>query len=373
MSVNSVYTHRIIVSVSFIVAVIALILTSVWTSNQNTTNNNVNRNLENLTNDVNHLQMEYSMTQSKMVEILMSSSANETIIQEGTFVWSIGGRSYSYPGGGCSDVVPTGFAIDVAGTGYRIDDLITVSSLSFSGFFYNSPVLKVVSVGSLGEVLSFNTLTPGCLSSNPFGNSSFITLSVLGIGFTVKLYAPPYPPININTYPVFQTPQDDPVAPLQYANYSLRRITIESVEYTLLYLSPPEFPIITQPFYPTLTTLALTVALYEFEPAVPALQVLGYYGYIFPLTKKNLGAINLTEDGNCFNTNPDCWLDVSGDTSRVYPNAVRFYHNIGGANQQISNAYILWHFNSNAAFYDYMLQNAVLQLNYPLVFVLPSL
>lgn len=325
-----------------------------------------------LQGNLTHLQMENSLLQSQLVEISMHTS-NETILQEGTFVWSVGGTRNRYPGAPCYNLAVTGFALDSPGSGYRVGDLVTVENV-VSGpstyLFYENPVLKVTSIGGLGDVQSFDMLTPGCLLASSTGNETMPTISIVGTGFTVKRYVGPYPPINTNTYFVFQTPQNDPVAPLQYANYSLRQVTIESVAYTVLYLYPPEFPIVLSS---SSISLALTVALYEFEPLIPELQALGAYYYVLPLTKKNYNAISLPDDTNCLATNPNCWLDTYGGSSRDSPQAFSLLNSRDGFDLQVANHYFYWHFTSTAYTHDYVANNAVLTLNYPFMLVLPSL
>lgn len=378
MATFTIVFFRILGLSSLIIAIIALILTNIWHSNQNGTNYAVDRSLESLVQNISHLQMENTLLQSQLVEILMGP--NETIIQEGIFVWSVGGKEDNDPGILCgftsSFITVSGFTINTAGAGYRVGDLVTVNdvgSISAVQFSANA-VLKVTSVGLMGEVLSFDVLTPGCLTSNPSPSAAdvFITMSVQGNGLTVLRNLPPYPPIGIDQYHLFSTPQKNPVAPLQYANYSLRSIMIESVEYIILYVFPPEFPIVTRRFPPSRPSTALTVVLYEFEPAIPNLQALGYYNYYFPLTRKNVNAINLTDDTNCYTTNLNCWLDAEGNNGRTAPNAVVFNNKRYGTNLQISDAYIKWNFMSTLPPYDYTDENAVLQLNYPLMFVLPA-
>jgi predicted PurR-regulated permease PerM len=73
-----------------------------------------------LNNDLLHLQMENMLLQSQVVEISMHTS-NETVLQEGTFVWSMGGIRNRYPGQTCNlfgSLVVTGFAISAPGSGY---------------------------------------------------------------------------------------------------------------------------------------------------------------------------------------------------------------------------------------------------------------
>lgn len=325
-----------------------------------------------LQENVTHLEMESLLLQNQIVEISMNL-ANETILQEGTFIWSVGGIRDRQPGEVCSSssFVVTGFAIDAPGTGYRVGDLVTVlrQDVPTTLLFFSNPVLKVTGVGLGGEVQAFDVLTPGCLSSNPLSNNSIPSISIVGSGLMVKRYAGPYPPIT-DSYYEFQTPQAVPVAPLQYANYSLRQVTIESVAYTVIYLYPPEFPITLQFSSPS---EALTFALYEFAPLIPELQALGSYAYIFPLTNKNYNAISLPDNINCLATNTNCWLDSRGVSSRRYPNAFSLLNFRYGLDLQISNHFFYWHFTSTGYTHDYVANNAVFTLNYPLMLVLPSL
>jgi hypothetical protein len=268
----------------------------------------------------------------------------------------------------------TGFAIDAPGTGYRVGDLVALSGRDIglsTILFFENPVLRVISVGSLGQVLSIEMLTPGCLSSAqiPLSNFSLTSLSVVGTGFTAKRYAGPYPVVNPNTYYTFLTPQNTLVSPMQYANYSLRKLIIQSVEYTVLYLSPPEFPIVTQffPYSNTNFSDALVVALYQFDPPVPELYALTESNYYFSLTRKNFNAINLTEDANCFNSDPNCFMDAGGLTEVFAPNSIQFRFNG-----------ISWHFHTRSPgfalpSYNYVENHAVFNLDYPLMIVLPTI
>lgn len=325
-----------------------------------------------INDDLTHLQMANALLQSEVVEISMHTS-NETTLQEGTFVWSVGGIRNRDPGETCSNLVVTGFAISAPGSGYRVGDLVTLHNQDspISIQFYKLPVLKVTSVGLTGEVQSFDVLTPGCLAANPPTNNSISTISIVGTGLTVKRYAGPYPPIDPDTYYVFQTPQSGAAAPLQYANYSLRQVTIESVAYTVLYLYPPDFPVAANVFNGVSDTL--NMVLYEFDPLITQLQSLGSYYYVFPLTQKNYNAISLVDDTNCLATSPDCWLDAYGGSSRDSPSAFQIRHFREGYDLQISNPFIQWHFTSTGYTHDYPASNAVLTLNYPFMLVLPSL
>jgi len=356
---------------ALVVAVLAYIQQSNGISTLRLSTDELTSNVTSLEANVRHLEMENSLLQSQVVEISMGL-ANETILREGTFIWSVGGIANREPGNTCNGLVVTGFAIFTPGTGYRVGDLVTVKNqdVPFTFQLYENPVLKVTSVGSGGEVQAFDVLTPGCLANNPLSNNSIPTLSILGNGLTVKRYAGPYPPINIDTYYEFQTPQNGPAAPLQYANYSLRQVTIESVAYTVLYIYPPEFPIA---LVFTGLSDALSVVLYEFEPLVPELQTLGEYNYILPLTNKNYNAISLPDDINCLATNTNCWLDASGSSSREYPNAFSLINYRNGLDLQVANHFVYWHFTSTGYTHDYVANNAVLTLNHPLMLVLPSL
>lgn len=365
-------TPALIILVYFI-AVPALILSilSIFYPNYDSQLNAIRTTTTELEGNITHLQMENTLLQNQVVELMMSS-ANETIIQEGRFVWAMGGTRDRYPGDVCNDLVVTGFAINTAGTGYRVGDLVFVTNIDTPSTiqFYDNPVLKITAVGGSGEVVSFDVLTPGCLAANPMTNNSISTMTIVGSGLTVKRYAGPYPPIDPNTYYVFQTPQANLVAPLQYANYSLRQVTIESVAYTVLYIYPPEFPIIPES---SGASNALDMILYEFDPLIPALQALGSYYYVFPLTQKNYNAISLVDDTNCLATSVDCWLDTYGGSSRDSPTAFALVNTRDGFDDQIANHYIQFHFTSTGYTHDYVANNAVLTLNYPFMLVLPSL
>lgn len=322
--------------------------------------------------DLAHLQMQNDIIQSQLVEALMNLG-NETILQQGTFIWGIGSFGFSDISQQCSSIAVTGYAKAASGSGYRVGDLITVASDAVQ--FLSQAVFNVTSVGGSGQVLTFTTLTPGCILSTPLTNVTMGTLSIVGTGFAVQFYAGPYPPVNQNVYYVYPTPPRRLVSPLQYANYTLKEVRLNSATYTVLQLDAPEFPMV-MAVPPTMVSFIPSLLhpnLYQFDPPIPELQALGNAYYEFPLTRRNYNAISLTDDTSCYDNGIQCWLDAYDTSSRSLPNAFYLNYQYWGFDNQIAHPYIAWHFTSNGYAYNYLAHNTVLTLTEPLMLVLPSL
>jgi hypothetical protein len=361
---------------AFTIGIIALFLGSVLYTNNNGSAGNLERQIQNISDRLEHLQMENSLLQSQFVEIEMQLGT-ETILQEGTYIWSIGGQANTNAAQSCFPAVePNGFLVSNPGSGYFVGDLVTVGRLDISPVTYTqNAVLKITSVGLAGEVTGFQLLYRGCLSSfsPPPGIVNITTLCIRGTGFTVTRV--PGIPFFDNDGNHYQFPGLAPLpkAPLQYANYSLRSLTIESVTYTILHLFPPEFPIVVVDTFSTSGSFALNVALLEFTPRIPELQSTRY---LLPLTRKNYNALNLTDDDNCYQNNVECWLDasVSGlPRFQQMPRAVRVRYSELGANLQHKHSWFAWYFVGKTTPNDWVTNNAVLTLNAPLMFVLPTI
>ncbi len=347
------------------VAVTALVLSLVFHVQDNQTTYRLSQTVRSLSADAASAQTLNSLQQAQLVEI-MSTQANVTVIQEGTFTWAIGGYSQRGPAETCSDIVVTGFAIATAGLNYRVDDLVTVINGDLA--FYETPVLQITSVGDNGEVLTFDMRTPGCLLATVVSNVTIETWSIVGSGLTIQRYDDIYPAIT-NAYYAYPTPPQSLVCPLQRSSYVLKQLTIASVTFMLLELNGPEFPMITTvPEHD-----ALHVALHAFEPAIEQLPALGYFNYILPLTTKNYNAISLTDDTSCFITNVICWMDASDTDQRNHPGAMLFNIRSHGTAFEYSQPFIEFRFTSHNDEYDYVDNHAVFSLNYSLVLLIPSL
>jgi hypothetical protein len=357
---------------SLALAIVSICLMSIWNTSAGNSIQALNRNAGELSANVTVLQMQNSLLQSQLVEAMMNLS-NETILQEGRYIWTIGARRDEPPADFCyTSLTPGfGFTIDNPGAGYFVDDLVIVNrfDLPISMSFLFQPVLKITSVNGMGHVLSFTVLTPGCINT-PFQNlppNPFGTTCVRGSGLTVR--RPALVPFNQNVYYAFPTPPLEPAIPLQYANYSLRQVSIESSVYTVLYLYPPAFSmVVSSSSFGGGSILELNVILMNFEPSIPELDSLGYYNYYYPLTKKNFNALNLTDDTNCL-ANQVCWMDITWGTQLIYPQALQFNQRRWGTLDQFVHSYFQWIFNGVP---DFNVGNFVLTLNDPLMIVLPS-
>jgi hypothetical protein len=331
--------------------------------------------------------MKTMMLQSQVVEIMMHA-ANTTVLQEGTFIWSASEFPYRSVAAQCYGTEVPGYVIVNAGTNYRVGDLITGlnydSFLSLTYRYYEHFVLRVDAVGTSGEVTSFTVLTPGCFALAT-ANTTIQTRSVVGTGFTVQRYAGPYVVPNANTYYAYSTPPQGLVAPLQLGNYSLKQLTIDSVPFTVLELSAPEFPIVTSfDFLGPTYMRVLHMAMYHFDPPVLPLQDLGAfltnydypynYPFTFPLTQRNRNAFSLIDDTMCVVTQPNvCWQDSNGDSSKLTPDAFKLSTVFWGTDLQLAHPFFDFYFTSDDYTYQYVAEHAVFTLNYPLMLVLPSL
>lgn len=373
--------HDLALGGALVVAIIALIVTCVQSSNTEQSLANARSNAATVgANDSAALQ-QVLLLQSQWVEGHMTGG-NESIVQEGTFLWSVGRHQDDDLGEGCSSQVVGGYSIVSAGTGYRVGDLIVYDyDAPTGGGRYSDPfVLSVDAVGLAGQVLQFTMLTPGCFISDPAGNSTYSTLSIPGTGFTVKrwvtvatggaaIYA-----WNNHAYYNYDAPQHILLAPVQPANYTLKRVTIGSTAYTVLQLDAPEFPIRIRDG----NAIRLRFELYRFTPFVPELLSFYFYGYTFPLTQRNLDAMDLEEyDNTCFRTqNPSvCFLDgaLPFYTTPMNLNSVRIYSTYYDSSPDLYDNSVGWTYKSQGSVHNYALNGTVFTLRRPLMLVLPSL
>jgi hypothetical protein len=272
-----------------------------------------------------------------------------------------------------------GFSIITAGTGYRVGDLVTKGDSLVQ--FFNSFVLRVDAVGILGEVTQFTMLSPGCFTGDLGVNSTIDTSTIVGTGLTLKRWATVATGTsaiynwNTQAYYNYDPPQLRLVAPLQVANYTLRRVTIGTTSFTVLQLDSPEFPIAITNGLPA---PRLRFELYQFTPHVPELLSYYFFGHTFPLTQRNLEALHLEEyDNTCFRTqNPlVCFLDGARPfyTTPMNLNSLRVYTHYYPSSPALYDNSITWTYKSQQSVHDYALNGTVFTLLEPLRLVLPSL
>jgi hypothetical protein len=316
--------------------------------------------------------VQITQLQSQLVEIMMESG-NATLLQNGTFLWGVSiSQDNVFPFATCNTgQSASGFTMVSAGTGYRVGDLITLiaEDPDYALWFWTElPVLRVDTVDGSGAVLTFTTLTGGCFGYESAPGTTMDTLSVVGSGFTVQISGL-YAPSVFNTYYDYPTPPTDLGAGLQYAQYSLYQVEIHGVFFTVLYLEPPPLTMHFAPYgywtHVAVTTLEFN--LYNFQPPVAELTTLGSASYIFPLTQKNVGAINFQDDYNCWATG-DCYLDLDF-LGQDKLKAIQFHTYL----QQFGVKQHSWiRFRINPPV-EVPILNGAFTLNYPFMLVLPSL
>lgn len=358
------------------VAIVALVLTVVQADSTGGALSNVRTSEAALTANDTGTTEQLVLLQSQWVEAMMGSG-NETVLQEGTFTWQVGNRgegSDGYPGVECFNKIVGGYSMIAGGSGYRVGDLVT-NGYTSPATYYGSYVLRVDAVNdTTGAVTAFTTLSVGCFVSDSGSNSTLPTLSVVGSGMTVKRWATVYPG---NPYPDwydnYHPPMNGQQAPLQQANYTLKRVTIGTNAYTVLVLEGPEFPMAIRDG--SITKLHFVV--YQFQPFIPEVLALGNWGYIFPLTQRNLAALNLHEyDGTCLRTqNPSvCFLDGKSDfTTPMSLNSMKLSYSWYNGTGLNFDTWLSWVYASQGSVHNYALNGTTFSLRAPLMLVLPSL
>lgn len=353
---------------ALVVAIIALFLPP----NRDSTLDALSQNDTTLGNALAAANLQITQLHSQLVEIMMEAG-NATLLQNGTFIWSTSiNQDNLLPFATCfTGQSATGFTAVSAGSGYRVGDLITlIAEDPNTALWYwaELPVIQVDSVDGTGAVLTFTTLTGGCFVFESAPGTVMDTLSVVGSGFTVQL-AGLYTPTVFNQYYNYPTPPTDLGSALQYANYSVYQVEIHGVFFTVLYLDPPALPMLmnTYGFWTNIAVTTLEFNLYNFQPPVAELVSLGTANYIFPLTQKNVDAINLQDDYNCWATK-DCYLNLDFITTDKLK-AVQFHTFL----QEFGVKKHSWiRFRINPAV-EVPIINGVFTLNYPFMLVLPSL
>jgi hypothetical protein len=360
---------------ALLIAIAGIILACIWNTNQNRGIQEQFNRLANTKENATHASMQNAMLQSQMVEIMMQSSS-EQILQEGTFIWTIGDGNSNRVGSSCStQLVPsfTSYSIATAGTGYFVGDLVTLfyqDAVPVTVTYSANAVLKITAVhNTTGAVLSFDVMTPGCVASGGglVPGNPIATTCVRGVGLTINRAAMGFPAYNATDYyGAFPPLAPFPQAPLQYSNYSLREVTIQSVSYTVLYLSPPPFPMVIGSFSQPSPIVHLNVAMANYEPTIPELQGFGSEYYVFPLTNKNYDAINVTDNVNCYLNNIQCFMDADQGSTLQYARSMLILNSNSGS---IFYPVIQFYLKSG---FDWAANDAVFTLNYPLVVVLKS-
>lgn len=319
-----------------------------------------------------HAQMQIDQLRSEVVELQMAS-ANVTVLQSGTYIWTFG-SSYtsSDPSISCTWFI-TGWQIANAGINYVVGDLISISVAGiFNPQIFASPVFRVDTVDGNGAVLTFDTLTVGCATGS-YGvtQGPFNMLTLRGSGLTMEFFSStPVAPLN-NAYYNFPTPMSQNCAALQEATYQLKSLTIESVEFTILELNPPPFPVQLDSVSGGINNFAM--AAYAFEPDILQLRTLGSYPYVFPLTTYNKAAFSFTDSTNCLAGNT-CYYEPWRQPNQQAQTGIIFQeisHFGLTTPYDIHDEWIATYWHSVSGLLNF--QGANFTLNYPMMLVLPSL
>lgn len=354
-------------------AIVALVLTNVWTQEHNNNLANTRDALAALSANDTTSAMQISMLQSEMVEILMHV-ANETGVSNGTFVWSFSSGT-DYPADSCSGA-PLSYTMQSAGTGYRVGDLITLPHAYLTVTYQVSPIFRVDSVGGAGEVVNFTTLSRGCNAGGPQG-TAVPGNSIVGTGFTVTRDTANSVGVTDDFY-LFPTPPKNLVAPLQVGRYSLKELTISSVTFTVLVIEPPEFPMVSgyDGIGSVVSAPYLKVTQFGWTPDPPILLSLSSGFWLVPFTRKNLAAMSLVDDTGCWTgaqTSVQCFIDAEDDSTPYYYNSGEFGSDYEGSQSQIPAVFFTWFFNTLNWNWDLLANHANFTLTNSLMLVLPSL
>lgn len=314
--------------------------------------------------------LQITQLQSQLVEIMMEAG-NATLLQNGTFIWGVSIQQDNvYPFATCNTGQSgAAFAVDNPGGWYRVGDLITMVASDPDYVLWawaEVPVFRVDSITETGAVATFTVLTGGCFIFQDAPGTVMHTLSVAGSGFAVTVTSF-YTPTVFNEYYNYPTPPIDLGTALQYSTYSLYQVEIHGVFFTVLYLDAPPETMAFDSYGIIGAVTTLEFNLYNFQPPVAEITPLGTANYIFPLTQKNQGAIHLQDDYNCWATK-DCYLNLDF-LGHDKLKAAQFHTYL----QEFGTKQHSWiRFRINPAL-EVPILNGVFTLNYPFMFVLPSL
>lgn len=382
---NTTYVHLIALAVAQVIGIVALVLTVVQSDQINAGQANVRATTLLLSANDSATTQQLSLLQSRWAEIAMDVNQqfnvthNETILVQGTFLWSVGVGleslpSWYYPDGligvTCPFDLVGGYSVVTAGTGYQVGDLITNLELPSDLISFNRPfVLRVDAVNDTdGAVTQFTMLTPGCFVSDAGTNTTINTQCIRGSGFTVKRWATVSSGYGSNYYwnngfySQFDAPIGKLLAPLQYANFTMKQVTVADVVFNVLELDPPEYRMAIHdtdaPF--------LRFSLFRFRPVIPDLRLYQGWPHPFPLTQRNLDALDLEEyDNTCYREqNPDvCLLKAeAGGSARYYKNTINLASWNGGNSFNVQ-----WAYRSYGDVHNYALNGTTFSLRRPLL------
>jgi hypothetical protein len=292
---------------------------------------------------------------SKQSDDLTTTVSKETLVQSGTFLWSMSHGS-QIPGASCPYGKINNVIVTNQGTGYEVGDLIVGSD---PGIYMKSFIYNVSEVDeSTGAVLAYESLTDGCLVQN--NNITVTTMSVHGTGFEVIVDATgptSNPNANNGSFYSFPLPPRTLVAPIQEGTYRLYTIEVRGVEMYLFEIDPPSIPIV---FNASGTHTALNFYLFNFNETVGPFFPLGDWSYNVPLTPRMFNAFNLTHDGEC----SDCILSAYG-SGLAEKNAINYGLNIVVISPafQYPTQFLLWSYGSMSNTFNYSAHNPQFTLN----------
>lgn len=184
------------------------------------------------------IQQQITILQTQVLEMMMDQ-VNGTLVQNGTFRWSCNVLGFSPVFQNClTGTTAVAYSTVSAGTGYNVGDLITGNDAS--GVTYQSPPqLRVTQVDGAGAVLAFDTLNTGCYTS---GSGTITTNSPVGVGFTMQITGGTRSLGFPDSYYAYPSPPTKSMCAAQESTYELRQLTMGSAYFTVLFLTPPRYP-----------------------------------------------------------------------------------------------------------------------------------
>jgi hypothetical protein len=356
------WTSVVIDSATTIIAIIVLFMSGAWYSQQNTAWNEITQQQYNASIVNNLTQIQTNMLRSQLVETMMMHPHNETVLQTGTFFWTMSNtnqdqRTAQVPCSYSWNKCPTTYGIGNAGTGYHVGEIVSVSN--------TNAVIRVTSVDSMtGGVTGIQVLYRGCTFT--LLPSTSPTLSLNGTGFTASLIGPLVTPTDAdNNAPI---PSYPVVSPIQEANYTLLQVDFDGLSFQVVKIDGPSSPMrVMSPS--TFVNIALT----WFQPPIAPLSGFVNYQWELHLTPANLGQIQMPDDTNCWNTTSTyCYLAAH----RVYNRFVEAALDRNALYFAYWSSpfvpFIGFYFHSNPQTYDYGINNAAFSLSNPWLLVIPT-
>jgi hypothetical protein len=307
-----------------------------------------------------------------MEQMMGSSAANTTIIQNGTFLWGMSNGG-SAPAQACTGVFyPSVIAVNTPGANYVVGEIIVFRPLTAG-----TPVLRVSAVGVGGGITTIDVLTPGCCDGSTIMSTAATDGAGTGATFSTICDLPNSPPTEaLFGYPI---PPDRPIAAPRQGTFSVMRVTVGSLVFTVLELTKPDDS--RTPFKAVMDTdiaLDLQLTMYNFDPVPPELIQLTANFASYPLTLRNRAVLSMTDNTNCVATQVCTQAGFLGSSGSQRSNAIAFGQTVIGTENSGGfyriYPYITFGYSDyvNLVKTDFIQEEAVFTLNEPLHLMLPT-